>query len=106
MHSTALPGLGSRLPLSRSSFVVLQRPDDPSVSLSSRANVLIEALAAARVHRQAGLLAKAHQEPVYLPPEIPGQPVLQRHPGLLRVFGLLLHPLQPVCDPVHMGVHS
>lgn len=44
---------------------------DGSESLGSRADVLVEALAAARLHRQAGLLPKAHQEPVDLLPEFP-----------------------------------
>lgn len=36
----------------------------------------------------------------------PGQPLLQCQPSLLGVLGLLLHPLEPVGDPVHVGVHS
>lgn len=36
----------------------------------------------------------------------PGQPLLQCHPSLLGALGLLLHPLEPVRDPVHVGVHS
>lgn len=57
--------------LSPSSSVALPGLAGPSESPGSRADVLVEALAAARVHRQAGLLPKAHQEPVYLLPEVP-----------------------------------
>lgn len=74
-------------------------------AFSVRTNITIYTLITFRSQRGANFLAKTNEKMVNFAPKFQWQPVLQALPCIFRIFSFLLHPSQPVADPVNVGIH-